>query len=277
VTVNSLGFRGPEISPTPDSQTIRVAVLGGSSVFGYLVPQGQDSCAQLESLLKAAGVESEVINAGVPGFNMTQVRHRYNDAIVPLRPDYVILYLGWNNTPFLISDTPTSLDTSPPAPPLLQRMLVKSALYGLLRYRLFPPNNPRFAPPSSASTKVTEAGAREFQRELDRLIDAITTSGAAPIISTQISASAVDCKHLNQFLGSTPQQIEANRKIGNWISTTMRNTASDRDIELVDCAKLANCEQELLGDTIHLTKLGHEVVAKAWATAILGKIEAVDR
>ncbi len=264
IAVNASGFRGPELRTDASSAAPRIVVLGGSSVFGYLVGEGLDSCRLLETRLQQQGVDAEVINAGVPGFNLRQCRLRYEQDIAQLNPDYVLLYLGWNDSPFLISATPDTLDLTPPAPPWLKRTLGHSTLYGFLRYRVFPEKTPQFAPPASRQAQVTDAGAAMFDQELELLVQSIRDSDAQCIISTQVMAASEHCRDLDAFLGSTPDQVAANRVVGQWITDRVRNKAVDSALPLVDCAASIDCDSEILGDAIHLTEAGHRQVADAW-------------
>ncbi len=268
ITVNSYGLRGGELADIKALNTTRIAVLGGSSVFGYLVPDGQDSCCELQRILNQDGLEVEVLNAGVPGFNMTQCRQRFEHLIAPLDPDIVVLYLGWNDIRFLITDDPNALDKTPPAPAWTKRVLAKSVLYGFLRYRLFPAQAPQFAPPSSANAHVTELGAQSFDTDLKELISSIRGTGATPVISTQIMASNPDCQELDDYLGSDESQISANRQVGEWICAKLRETAYDENILLIDCAADLPCNKAVLGDAIHLTQEGHRIVAALWAKGL---------
>lgn len=268
VTVNSLGLRGPEIDAEKASDLTRVAVLGGSSVFGYLVPDGKDSCRALERLLENRFEPVEVLNAGVPGFNMRQCRHRFESQIARLEPDLVILYLGWNDMPFLLEPESEARQRTPPAPPWMERCLANSVLYGFLRYRIFPPPTPRFAPPPESSLQITSEGATAFKADLQALIDAIRSSGATPIISTQLMASGSTAEGLEEYLGDSPDQIAASRTIGAWITTTMKQAAETNAVPLVDCAAQVPCNPGTLGDAIHLTEQGHQLVAEAWASGL---------
>ncbi len=265
VSTNRHGFRGPELALKKSDETVRIAVLGGSSVFGYLVPDGQDSCRELQTLLTQPGQPIEVINAGVPGYNLHQCRQRYQHQVAALQPDVVLLYLGWNDTPFLISEDPDSLDRTPPAPSWSQRALSRSTLYGFVRYRVFPLRAPQFTPPASSTTQVTEAGGQAFRQELQALVEAIRESGAQPVISTQVMAASKHCQDLSGYLGSSPEQVAANRRIGQWISGTLREVAAQEQLPLVDCARQLSCDPEMLGDAIHLTAHGHQQVARLWA------------
>lgn len=270
IRVNDQGLRGPELRNEPDAT--RIAVLGGSSVFGYLVPEEEDSCRVLESRLIAEGLDVEVLNAGVPGFNLSQVRHRFEELIAPMDPEYVVLYLGWNDLPFLIGSPEHS--RTPPAPPLYQRVLSSSVLYGFLRYRVFPPKAPQFAPPAAPETAIEPARASDFRNEFAALLEAIKRSGAIPIVSTQVMAASSHCEDLDEYLGNDLEQVTVNRKLGNWILDTERDIAASQKILLIDCAAELSCNKTVLGDAIHLTREGHVAVADLWAKSMLPIIEA---
>jgi lysophospholipase L1-like esterase len=269
IQTNSFGLRGVPIQKQKPEDVYRIAVLGGSSVFGYLVPEGQDSCCVLEELLNESGgwngKKVEVLNGGVPGFNMTQVRHRYEQTIAPLDPDLVILYLGWNDSKLAIAKSPQLINQTPPAPSWRNRLFAKSTLYGLVRFRLFPAAAPQFAPPADASTQITAEGAQAFRNDLKELLASIRRSGAQAVISTQLMAANPGCENLDRYLGETPQQIETNQMIGRWITQTMRDVAAESSTPLFDVANEVPCQPDLLGDAIHLTREGHRQVAVAWA------------
>lgn len=276
VQVNSRGFRGPEISTSEDDFTQRIAVLGGSSVFGYLVGEGKDSCRLLENQFRQFLSKNpnsdfgsvDVWNAGVPGYNLTQSRLRFEADIAALQPDVVLLYLGWNNIPLLLSDDPSSLDRTPPAPSLTERALSHSVLYGFLRYRVFPPDAPKFAPPASSSNQITERGGEAFRNELEKTIDSIMAAGARPVLATQVMASGSASPELDDFLGSSPEQVAANRKIGRWLTNCVREVASKRNVLLIDCAAEIEANTETLGDAIHLSEQGHKLVAESWLSGL---------
>src|SRR4029079_7866623 len=69
ISVNQMGLRGPEIGPKPPG-TLRVLALGDSFTFGVGARVGETYPAQLEKALRARGVRTEVLNAGVPGFGV---------------------------------------------------------------------------------------------------------------------------------------------------------------------------------------------------------------
>ena len=116
---------------------------------------------------------------------------------------------------------------------------------------------------------MTEPGAAGFQQDLQALIAAIKTSGAQPVICTQVMAATQGCSGLDSFLGNTENQILANRKIGQWITQSLRDYAASNNISLIDAAQLVPCDQSNLGDAIHLTESGHLQVAEVWADCLV--------
>jgi lysophospholipase L1-like esterase len=96
VHVNSLGFRGKEI--VADSTTMKIVCLGNSETFGWCSPDTLTYPYLLEQKLKAGGINNvAVINAGVPRSNSFHLIHRLLYKVLPLKPDKVIVMVGWND------------------------------------------------------------------------------------------------------------------------------------------------------------------------------------
>ncbi len=91
VRVNSLGFRGPEISRTPGRKS-RIVVLGDSVAFGASVPEGTEFPAQLARILPG-GTDGgfEVLNLAVGGYDTTNEAAVLAGPGVALRPDLVVV------------------------------------------------------------------------------------------------------------------------------------------------------------------------------------------
>ncbi|RMF45369.1 MAG: SGNH/GDSL hydrolase family protein [Planctomycetota bacterium] len=268
ISVNSLGLRGPEIRVAKAPGRVRIAVLGGSAVFGYLVADAEDPCRILERELQGRGWQVEVINAGVPGYNLTQCRARYESVVAPLQPDIVLIYAGWNDIPTLIASDPAAVERTAGAPPLWQRCLSHSVLYGFLRYRLFPPPAPRFAPPPSAGTTVSDAGAALVEQEYRRLIEAVERSGARLVLSTQLHAGCENCSGVTQYLGDSPAQVETNQQIARWLDACVRRLAHEGDLPLVEICGTVPCNQRTLGDAIHPTAEGYRQIVARWVATL---------
>jgi hypothetical protein len=95
--LNVWGYRGPTV-PRRHSGEPRVAVLGGSTVFGYGVTWDQAFPAALERLLAASapGPQWSVVNLGYNNEGAYSFRFTLED-FAYLEPDVVILYEGYND------------------------------------------------------------------------------------------------------------------------------------------------------------------------------------
>jgi len=96
VWINDAGFHQKESIPLARTKgRLRVACLGESTTFGNDVVSNYP--ALLQRILEDAGVRSEVINAGVPGWVSDQVALRAEHQLASYEPDVAILYVGWND------------------------------------------------------------------------------------------------------------------------------------------------------------------------------------
>lgn len=95
IEVNSLGFRGPEISVVKPPNTIRIVAMGASVAFGWTVPNEESYPGHLERRLnaRAAGTERhyEVLNFGVGGYATRDEVAALEGKALALDPDLVII------------------------------------------------------------------------------------------------------------------------------------------------------------------------------------------
>ncbi len=95
LTINSAGFRGPELRRP--RRTPRIVVYGDSFVMAKLTPLGETFPAQLARKIEdAVYVPVEAVNAGVVGYGPDQECLRIEDEIEPLAPDLLVvaIYAG---------------------------------------------------------------------------------------------------------------------------------------------------------------------------------------
>jgi lysophospholipase L1-like esterase len=91
VTVNSLGFRGPEMSLSASHR--KIIAIGDSVTFGLGEVSYPD---ELGFMLKRIDPELLVINAGVEGYALRN--HEIELARYKrLKPDAALIFLGWND------------------------------------------------------------------------------------------------------------------------------------------------------------------------------------
>ena len=96
VDINSHGLRGPETTYEKPPATVRILNLGDSIVMGWGVREEDTYGRQLESLLNKDGssdLRFEVINAGVPGWNLENALAYLQAEGLRYEPDLILLGL----------------------------------------------------------------------------------------------------------------------------------------------------------------------------------------
>jgi len=99
VSINSHGFRGPEIRGERSPGDLRIICLGDSFTFGVGVSDEETYPRQLEDLLtkRWPGRRPEVINAGVQGYATYQEVDWLRSRGVEFDPDVVVLAVYFND------------------------------------------------------------------------------------------------------------------------------------------------------------------------------------
>ena len=97
--LNSHGFRGVEFSAEKPSNTYRIFLIGGSTIFGEHVGESDTKAAHLQKLFADQNLDFniEVINAGVASaWSKTEVI-MVKEKIINYEPDLLIIFDGWND------------------------------------------------------------------------------------------------------------------------------------------------------------------------------------
>ena len=99
VTINSFGFRGPEITLEKPSETYRIFLVGGSTTFGAGSFSDEETIpGHLQKLFDSSGKNVEIINAGInSGYSYTE-RFLIENDLHDFDPDMIILYTGGNDS-----------------------------------------------------------------------------------------------------------------------------------------------------------------------------------
>lgn len=96
-TTNNFAFqRFDDIAAEKPAGTARVIAYGGSTVFAYNLPMGQDWPAQLERVARERGRALQVLNAGDISWSAGHIAVRAREEVDRLKPDYVLFYEGVN-------------------------------------------------------------------------------------------------------------------------------------------------------------------------------------
>jgi lysophospholipase L1-like esterase len=100
ISVNSLGFRGPEIAMPKPLGTVRLAFLGASTTWCAEVSGNDFVWPHLvsQSLSRAfPGAQFDYINGSLPGYTISSLLKNLQLRIAPLKPDVIVIYEASNN------------------------------------------------------------------------------------------------------------------------------------------------------------------------------------
>jgi lysophospholipase L1-like esterase len=144
VETNSHGQRGGEYAPAKGDQLFRVIGLGDSYTFGTGVPFPDTYLEVLRGLLEQdrpqTGLDYEVLNFGVEGYNTRQEAAYFASEGPVLKPDLVLLGYLFND----IDANPSPTDAPAPAGPTGGRKSLTRAIISLKdRSHLFAFLSPR--------------------------------------------------------------------------------------------------------------------------------------
>jgi len=135
VRVNTLGFRGAEHARRPRAGVRRVLLLGDSVVFGAGVGEDETLAVALQRRLDAgSGAVYEVINGGVPGFDLTAAVELLAAAGLSLEPETVVLGVSLNDFDVAAVYHPLGILTRQPSRSVLDRSEFATLLLWLVDY-----------------------------------------------------------------------------------------------------------------------------------------------
>jgi lysophospholipase L1-like esterase len=100
ISINSLGFRGPEISVPKPVGTTRVAYLGSSTTWCAEVSGNEYTWPHLTTGALGRAFPDrrfDYVNGGVPGYTVASSLKNLELRIAPLDPDVIVIYEGLND------------------------------------------------------------------------------------------------------------------------------------------------------------------------------------
>jgi len=281
IRINSLGFRGPEISPERLDRVQRIVALGDSTTFG---PREQE-CAYpylLPDLLQPR--RAEVIDAGVEGYRSDRALIHLQRDVVPLHPDLVTVFIGWNDlyqtNPFADSQQPP-LHASP-----VQRVLAWSTTAQAFR-QLYYQRPGNYMGPGAADDSVRLAflqsyRPRAFTERLDRIVQVARDGGADVVLFTWPTVLGTDMSKAELARVVYPyytHSLQELRALYADYQTTVREVAAEDGVEVIDLAAWFDVpdKADLFIDTLHFTCAGHALVANRLAPALASHLDLLDR
>jgi lysophospholipase L1-like esterase len=96
IRTNRQGFRGPDLPDGPPSGP-RIAVIGDSIAAGYGVSEEEAFPSRLAAGLRGRGEDAEVLNFGVPGYNLARIAALWESRVAAFEPTLVVYALCLND------------------------------------------------------------------------------------------------------------------------------------------------------------------------------------
>jgi len=292
---NSLGFRGKEFLTRKNEDVYRIVCLGGSAVYGTCLSEQETLPAQLEVVLNDAyrDLKFEVINAGVPSYTTMDSLINLATRILPLEPDMIIIYHGYNDfapnrypdfksdyTHFRIRKKAKSLE-------ILDILSSKSSFirnminlyYKIARFL----NKHKAFDIKVRGTRTHNSCVQEgidvFKRNLKSMVYLARAHDIVPIISTYAMAINEEnlknhperFKNLKTHCPSLTDKgvLDAKKRYNQAI----REIAKTEDVIFIDNGKLMPETFEYQYDYCHFTAFGARKTAENFAKVILNHLE----
>lgn len=270
IRINNLGFRGADF-PADKGNAWRIFAIGESPTFGTLPANGQKAWPEvLQNLIDerlTCQRPIQVINAGVVGYSFPSSLERTRRFIVPLKPDMVISYHGFNNLALV-----DPLLGQLPHPPHWQ--LRASPLIGEVLFRI---NTLRYAKRMQAFNVASQAHYSDQYEKLYRaFVELGRTAGFIPVL-TNLSMVITDQspREVIDFYGRVfmpisriiPAVAEHNR--------IAAEVAKDTGAPFIDTAPglAGQWDSDYFYDTVHFTQKGSNVLAEHMFKGILPQLE----
>jgi len=277
LTINSLGFKGPEIELK--SNRVRVLMLGDSVTFGF----GSLSYPRVvEKWLNGMGRPVDVINAGVEGYSPINTVYEF-PRYLKLKPDIVTIYLGWNSL-FSIDQVETPYER------IVRSVWLLHRVWYLLTVLIEDPKTrakilySRALTPDlkEAKSMVADGYVPAFIKDIKTLIDGFQSKDIKVVILTLpglFSTAEVPTEkalkkgHLPEF--TTNPYVLA--RLSEQYNIALRALAGAQGVQVMDLEKWGVEElqprDQYFSDSVHLTSQGLEKVGQKIATELLPMIK----
>jgi lysophospholipase L1-like esterase len=276
IVVNSAGFVGDELlAEGPDLW--RIVAVGDSNTFGH-GNQVDTYPAKLAHILRgrpSRQVRYEVVNAGIEGLDSEFTLRRLRSKVLPLRPQVILIYVGWNDLMKFdpLGQTVDSHVAS--ASRVIDGLWLVKGLRKLIFLKLRPHIDPPAVGPESRTGRFREFVPDRFVRNLESMLDESRAANARVVVMT-LSTSVYEDMTLDEVRGANVYfpYYRSGYGVGDLLDLVAAyNRAILRvaDAKSVPVFRLdatlrgSRDAQDLFADTMHPTPRGQELVARTLA------------
>jgi lysophospholipase L1-like esterase len=271
VTINSRGFRGKEI-PVEKGNAFRIVAIGESTTFGVTMNADDKPWPELlEEMIRTRlhpARPVEVINAGVPAHTLEHTLSRLQTDILPLKPDMIICYHGFNGFNLLFESLPHVTGPRPPKyqPRPLKILADVEHRLKMTRYRnaLLAPT--RQNPPRAIDDPMTSRYALAYHHLIEK---ARTNNIHLAIATFSMAANPKSDNAIMEFYRPGFPLVHWQVQANVLHAAMVRQFAKENpEVDLVDTQPKLDGYHEKFIDLMHLTQEGNQEVAEAFYAGI---------
>jgi lysophospholipase L1-like esterase len=281
VEVNSQGFVGEELRPEgPDLW--RIASVGDSCTFGG-GSERHSYPGKLQTLLDeraGPGRRYDAVNAGISGLDSGLALRRLRTRVIPLEPDVVTIYVGWND---LMKVNPMGQGGESwlsEAARALDRLWLVKGMRKLAFMYLRPHLRPPRVGPESRTGRFADFRPLPYEENLRSMISTARGAGAAPVLLTlptvvRMEMTADELRDAGVFFPWYPSAYAVGDFL-DLVAAYNRSIVRLAEAEKVPLVDLASHFAELSDprpfffDTMHPTERGLRLIAETLLAGLDG-------
>ena len=267
IRTNSLGLRSPEpLTPRPTGG-LRIAVVGASSVFGAYAADNESTFSQiLARRLQAArpGQSVEVINGGQVGLSLHDQLTMLTKVILPLKPDWVVLYSGTND---FVQYCRKERKNGPVRQPLWQPNPAARLLTSELATKNSVGVRKLFAP-LERDIDVERVDLAANEETLHRFVEQVKAAGARVLLATNARSFRPEqpLEMQNQLAGSALYynhcfSLAGLHRMHERVNTLIEQLAVSSGVPIVRLDRLVPGGARYFADASHFSPDGERLVA----------------
>jgi hypothetical protein len=277
IRINTLGFRGKEV-PFEKGNAYRIIAIGESTTFGCTLRENDETWPCLLEQMIAERLKParpvQVINAGVPSYNLEHNLRRFAKEILPLQPDMIISYHGYNGFELVNDALPPPYGITSPAYQARPLKLLADCEHRL-KLQLW--KKRQVSELDRRERKLIDPMKTKYAEAFRELIRACETNQIALVLSTfSMAANGQSEPDLVEFYRdpffAIHWQIEANEVLSTIVRELTRDNSS---LCLVDTQPLLDGKDKYFIDLVHFTQPGRNLMAETFFLGIEGTLKKV--
>ena len=288
VSINSMGFRGPELQQPKPQNGFRIWCIGGSTTFDIYAPSDDKTwCAQLASILQKEYPNRvvESINAGIPGEILRGSMDDVEAFSMTVKPDVVILYHGPNDLQKIFSEQKMFANRQSHRPgerhsekqmedgfSIGKVLMYDIALFRVVGRWLQTGQHMQLSFPAGSLHMQSQ---RTLENELSYAVNITKKVGATPVaVSHALRAeegatgdkARLQVGEATMLLQVNPESTIQAYKTYNQI---LKRVAQQKNISYVDVRSAVPSDPSYWGDATHFLEPGSTITAKTIAQELI--------